>query len=333
MSATNAYLGIDVSKLTLDVAVRHNGRIVARQFPNNAEGVRQLLRFAITGRQAVRAVLEPTSRFHVRLRDALAASPRAEVMAVNPARARYFLAAFGQRAKTDRIDAQGLALLAEKLAERFVPFVRPSSTALELQLLGRQLHALVAQRVQCKNRLSSFDPTAALHQLAIASLTETSGLLKQQADKLVTAMLQLTRADEQLRRWLVHLVEIKGIAQQSAVQILAETAVLPRDMTAKQWTACAGLDPQARQSGRSNPPQHISRMGNHYLRQVLYMAALSTSQFEPDVQRYYEHLQRQGKPRKLALTIIMRKLLTALWVMQHRDQPFLACKSFRIPAA
>jgi transposase len=332
MSATTAYAGIDVSKLTLDLALCCDGRVTVRQYPNDAAGVQRLLRFVTAGGRTVRAVLEPTSRFHARLRDALAAHSRCEVMAVNPARAHYFLAAFGQRSKTDLIDARGLALLAEMLHGRFVPFVIPSATAQQLQLLGRQLLALVAQRVQCKNRLSSFDPAEPLHQLAIASLTETTALLKQQADKLVAAMLMLINADAQLGRWLANLVQIKGISYQSAAQLLSETAVLPWDMLAGQWTACAGLDPRARQSGQSDPPQHISRMGNHYLRQVLYMMALSTTQFDPNIKRYYQYLQRRGKSRKLALTIIMRKLLTAFWVMQHRDQPFIAKQSFRIPA-
>lgn len=332
MSAIKAYAGIDVSKLTLDLALRCGGRVTERQYPNNAAGVKRLLSFVTAAGRLVRAVLEPTSRFHLRLRDALEAHSRCEVMAVNPARAHYFLAAFGQRSKTDRLDARGLAELAEKLAERFVPFVAPSATAQQLQLLGRQLLALVAQRVQCKNRLSSFDQQEPLHHVVIANLTETTALLKQQADKLVAAMLQLVYQDGQLGRWLDHLLQVKGISYQSAVQLLAETAVLPWDMTAKQWTACAGLDPRARQSGQSDPPHHISRMGSHYLRQVLYMAALCTTQFEPDIKRYYAHLLKRGKSKKLALTIIMRKLLTGIWVMQHRDQPFLASKSFRIPA-
>jgi transposase len=157
-------------------------------------------------------------------------------------------------------------------------------------------------------------------------------MLKQQAAELVDVMVALIQSDACLCSWYAEMVQIAGIARQSAAQILAETAVLPLDMTARQWTASAGLDPRARQSGQCNPPQHISRMGNRYLRRVLYMAAINTTQFDPDVKRYYAYLQALGKPKKLALTIIMRKLLQAFWVMQHRNQPFLARKSFSVPA-
>ena len=333
MSATNAYLGIDVSKLTLDLAVRSDDRIAAqRQFRNTPTVVAKLMEFITGGGRTVRAVLEPTSRFHVRLRDALAADPSCEVMAVNPARAHYFLAAFGQRAKTDRIDAQGLAQLAQSLNGQFRPFVTPSATVQELQLLGRQVLALVAQRAQCKNRLKSFDPNEPVHVRVIASLKVTIAMLKQQANDLVATMVELIMAYDRLCSWFASSFQIKGIGQQSAAQLIAETAVLPGDMTARQWTASAGLDPRARQSGQSNPPQRISRMGNRYLRRVLYMAAINTTQFDPDVKRYYEYLQSLGKPKKLALTVIMRKLLQAFWVMQHRDQPFIARKSFSVPA-
>ena len=333
MSATTAYLGIDVSKLTLDLAVRSDNRIAAqRQFRNTPQGVAKLMEFVSGGGQQLRAVLEPTSRFHVRLRDALAAAPACEVMAINPARAHAFLAAFGHRAKTDRIDAQGLALLAQSLDGQFVPFVTPRATVLELQLLGRQLLALVDQRAENKNRLSTFDRKEPIHQQVIASLDATIAMLKRQADDLVDIMVELIQADECLCFWFAELVKIAGIARQSAARILAETAVLPWDMEARQWTANAGLDPRARQSGQSNPPQRISRMGNRYLRRVLYMAAMNTTQNDADVKRYYEYLQSLGKPKKLALTIIMRKLLQAFWVMQHRDQPFIARKSFSVPA-
>jgi transposase len=332
MSTPNAFAGIDVSKRSLDLALRVGNQVVSqRSFPNSQPGIEHLIDSITAKHRPVRAVLEPTSRFHVRLRDALANHAHCEVMAINPARAHYYLAAAGFRAKTDRIDARGLALLAQQLAERFIPFTTPSPVAQELQLLGRQLLALVQQRVQCRNRLSSLDQQLAIHARARASLELTIAMLKQQADALVAEMVELVQTDKLLRSGFARLIQIKGVGEQSAAQLLAELAVLPADMTARHWTANAGLDPRPFQSGQSNPPQRISRMGNKYLRHVLYVAAMSLSQHQSEVKAYYLFLQEQGKPKKLALTVIMRRFLHAIWVMLHREQPFLASKAFPIP--
>jgi hypothetical protein len=112
------------------------------------------------------------------------------------------------------------------------------------------------------------------------------------------------------------LCTIPGVGPVSAVQLLSELAVLPADMTAKQWTAHAGLDVREHRSGTSidkAPP--ISRAGNAYLRRALFMPALVALQHSPQVKAYFERLVARGKPKMKAVVAVMRKLLHAIWGM------------------
>ena len=116
---------------------------------------------------------------------------------------------------------------------------------------------------------------------------------------------------------------VKGIAQTSAVQILAELLVLPKDMTVRQWVAHCGLDPKEYRSGSSvEKPTRISKVGNVRLRRALFMPALVASMHEPHVKAFYEKLIEKGKEPMLALVAIMRKLLHAIYGMLKHDRDF-----------
>ena len=140
--------------------------------------------------------------------------------------------------------------------------------------------------------------------------------------------------DEDLARLFELLQTTPGIAEVAGVQILAELAVLPSDMTAKQWTAHAGLDPRAHQSGTSiNRPSRISKAGNRYMRRALYMPALVAFQHDVHVAGFYRHLIVKGKPGKVAVVAVMRKLLHAVWGMFRTAQPWDGARFYRLEVA
>jgi transposase len=105
--------------------------------------------------------------------------------------------------------------------------------------------------------------------------------------------------------------------------ILAELALLPPEMSPRQWVAHAGLDPKVADSGSSvHAYRRISKAGNVHLRRALYMPALVASSHEPQVHAYYLHLQSQGKPKLKALVAVMRKLLHAIFGMFRHQKSF-----------
>ncbi len=104
-----------------------------------------------------------------------------------------------------------------------------------------------------------------------------------------------------------------GIAETAGIRILAEIMALPEDMKAPQWVAHCGLDPKPCESGISlNKPRRITKRGNRYLREALYMPALVAIQHHPNVRAFYDKLLAKGKKPMQAIVAVMRKLLLAL---------------------
>jgi transposase len=105
--------------------------------------------------------------------------------------------------------------------------------------------------------------------------------------------------------------------------LLAELAVLPRELKSAQVSRYAGLDVRLCQSGSSvSKPGRLSKAGNAYLRSALYMPALSAVRFDPNVKAFYEALQKRGKKKIQALCAVMRKYLTGLWACIKLNTPF-----------
>jgi len=116
------------------------------------------------------------------------------------------------------------------------------------------------------------------------------------------------------------------------VQLLGELGVLAPDLAARQWVACAGLDPREHNSGSSvHKKPRISKAGNAHLRHSLYMPALVAVRHDPYLGGFYQHLLAEGKLKMQALVAVMRKLLHALHAMFKTHQPYDGSKLFRLP--
>ena len=141
-------------------------------------------------------------------------------------------------------------------------------------------------------------------------------------------------SDHQLTDTAERIESIPGFAQLSAIRLIAELAVLADDMSPQQWVAHAGLGPRPLESGSSQrPPRRISKQGNARIRSALFMPALVATQHEPHVAAYYQQLLARGKPKMVALTAVMRRLLHALWGMQHHKQEWDGNKFYPLKAA
>ena len=139
----------------------------------------------------------------------------------------------------------------------------------------------------------------------------------------------LVEADTELSKAYGHLTSVKGIAAKSAVAILPELLVLPKDMTAKQWVKRttdgphAGLDPREYESGSSVRGRvRISKVGSVHLRRALYMPAVVAARREPRVKAFYEELLARGKCPMVAHVAVMRKLLHSIHGMLRHEADF-----------
>ena len=215
----------------------------------------------------------------------------------------------------------------------FVAWQPPSSQRLDLRALMRRITGLKLTSQQERNRLHSVSQSAELTPLVRKDILAHLAQLERHLEKLKCQAKALVEADPELARQFCHLVSVRGIAQVSALHLLAELVVLPPDMSARQWVAHAGLDPPHHDSGSSiHKPARISRAGNRYLRSALFMPALVATQHDPHIRAFYQKLVDRGKTKMQAIVAVMRKLLHALHGMLRTDSDFVGEKFYVIPS-
>jgi len=303
---TEHTIGIDISKTRLD-AFRLEDQ-AARQFENSARGFRALIKW-LGQTPVARIVFEPTGPYHRGLETALAGKfPLAKV---NPLQARFFAEASGTRAKTDAIDAHVLARMGAALV--LEPDRSVSETSRELRDLQVARTGLVKERTRLRNR-GQIQSNRVLKRQTRTRLA----LVERQIKELDAEIEQRIAEDASMERKREILRSIPGLGQVAAAAILTflpELGTIGR----KQVGSLAGLAPHARQSGQWKGKSFISG-GRKPLRDALYMSALVAMRFNPDLKAKYTALRDAGKPAKVAIVALMRKLLETANALVKADR-------------
>lgn len=319
------YVGIDVGAKSVVVCVRHAGRhATTQEFKQTPAGHQALIK---TLRQQVACVvLEATGIYYLDLAVALhrAGLP---VAVINPRSFHHFANLKLSNSKTDAVDA---ALLAE-YGECMKPSLwhAPDEQLLGLRDIGRQINRLTAARTQAKNRLHALRSKTSTLALLIEDEVDGIERLDRRIEKLTKVAIELINQQAQYKQHLANITQAKGIGRASAIAMLAELSVLPRELKAPQVSRYAGLDVRLCQSGSSvNRPGRLSKAGNAYLRSAFYMPALSAVRHDPNAKAFYEALQRRGKKKIQALCAVMRKYLTGVWACLKLGVPFDSSELF-----
>jgi transposase len=325
-------VGIDVSNETLDVQKRCGERLSQRQFANTSNGHRQAIAWMLRGAAAVRVCLEATGIYHLQLALALDRAPGIEVMVVNPRASRRFAEAQMVRAKTDQVDAAMLLRYLERMP--FKEWAAPAEHRLELQSLAHRLAQLKKEQVRERSRLHAAQRAGAHTALAQRDIRAHLRYLQRHADAVEAAALGLMKQHQNLAEELRLLDSIPGVAEPSAMQLIAELGVLADGLMPQQWVAQAGLDPRPQESGTSlNAPRRISKQGNARLRAALFYPAMSAIRIDPNVNAFYQSLVARGKRKIQAITAVMRKLLHAIWGMLQHRKAWDGSRFYRLPEA
>ena len=298
MAEAETYVGIDVAKANIDIAVRPTGRVWRASY--DAAGIEELVS-QLENLTPTTVLLEATGGLELPLVAALAAAAL-PVVVVNPRQVRDFAKATGRLAKTDALDAQVLAHFAEAVR----PPVRPLRDAdtQELNALTTRRSQLMTMLVAEKNRLGR--ATGAVRPSIQSHIT----WLEQQLKDLDEGLKQTLRQSPVWREKDDLLRSVPGVGEQLSRSLLAylpELGALDR----KQIAALVGVAPMNRDSGTVRGKRTVWG-GRARVRAVLYMSALVASRFNPVIRTFYQRLLAAGKPKKLALTACMRKLLTIL---------------------
>lgn len=315
MSIAPVYVGIDVSKKTLDI---YDPRSGARRTANTAEVVADLAA-ELAGNGGF-AVFEATGCYDAALRRGLAAAkvPHARV---NPQQARDFARATGRRAKTDKVDARMLQDLGEKLK----PPAREAADAEREELAERsgRRDQLVAMRQQESVRRSECGDPAISEAIArhIAFLEAEIALVDRDIRARIKASPVLEAAARLLRG-------VPGIGAVAACVLLARLPELGR-RSPGTIAALAGLAPFNNDSGAFKGKRGV-RGGRKRVRDALYMAAMTAARMDNSLSAFCKRLIDKGKPAKVAYIALARKTLTILNAMIRDGTPW---RKAAIPAA
>lgn len=291
----HTYVGCDVSKAHVDFFDAATGR--HERVANTSEAISDHLT-AYRGR-TVRVVFEATGCYGDVLREQLALVGVAGCQ-VNPMRARRFAQSVGRLAKTDRIDAMMLATMGERLA--LEPNVRFDASVEELRALIARRDQLVAQRAAEKRRLqqTSLDVVRRSHEDAISRLD--GEIIR--FDRLIAEAASTPGLSERARL----LTSLPGIGAATAAVLVAHLPELG-SLDPKRAASLAGLAPHPRDSGNSTRPRFVHG-GRSRLRRAFYMVALTALRMEGPFKQFHQRLVSHGKPKKLALIALARKIVT-----------------------
>ena len=308
------YVGIDVAKAELVLDTRPTP--APWTATNDAAGLRVVVA-RLTTLAPTLIVLEATGGYELALVAALAAAGLPVVVA-NPRQVHDFARATGQLAKTDRIDAGVLALFAERVRPDVRPIADEALHALDALLTRRRqlLEMLQAER----NRLGQ---ALGRHARPVRqSLKQHVAYLERELRVTDT---ELERRVRESPAWREHedlLRSVPGVGRVTALTLIGELPELGR-LSRKQIAKLVGVAPMARDSGTLRGRRVIGA-GRASVRAVLYMAALVATRRNPVIRAFYQRLLAAGKPKKLALTACIRKLLTILNAMVRSRTPWQA---------
>jgi transposase len=288
------YAGLDIAKLSLELHLE--GRF--HQLPNSKAGGAKLLKL-LAKKPGAHVICEATGGYERTIVELLHAAS-IPVSVLNPARVRHFARAKGVLAKTDRLDT---AVLTD-YGQAFKPKATPPPSKPQRQLadhIARRLqlvHLLVVE----KNRF---------HQLTDSKLRKMAQRLQrqiqQQIDAIDKIIADVLLEDPELNNKVQRLEQIAGVGRATGIAVLAQMPELGQ-LNRGQTGALSGLAPMNRDSGQWSGKRFISG-GRAGVRYVLYMAAVSAVRCNPVLKAFYKRLRNAGKPGKVALTAVMRKLI------------------------
>ena len=309
VTAMPSFVGIDISKDRLDVHVRPSGQTFA--VVRDGKGLEQLVNDLLALNPAL-IVLEATGGFEITVAAALA-SAGLPLAVVNPRQIRDFARAMGRLAKTDALDAQVIALFAERIRPEPRPLADADSQALaELIARRRQVIEMIGMEA---NRLRQ------------ARNAHVQRMLRSTLKTLEAQLVELDHdIDDTIKRspiWRAAddlLTSVPGVGDVTAHTLIADLPELGQ-LDRRRIAALVGVAPVNRDSGQMRGKRTIAG-GRTDVRNALYMATLVATRWNPVIRAHYKSLIERGRPKKVALVAYMRRLLGILNAIIRTKTPW-----------
>lgn len=295
------HVGIDVSKEWVDIAI---GKKCFRVEQNQAELDEKISEIKELSPDL--CVVESTGGYERLIVERLLAA-QLKVHIAHPSRVRCFARAKGFLAKTDKLDAYVLA--------EYAAFVGEDAVLATHDIKQQELRDLQARYEQIKEMLHAENCRLGnpVHSKIKADIKKTVCFLKKRLEMIETEIQEIVQTDETLLQRAKLLCTMKGVGKVTAQTLMIGLPELG-GLSRKEVAALVGVAPMTRESGKKRGYSQIQQ-GRSNIRKVLYMAALVAARYNKPMKEFYERLTEAGKPPKVALVAVMRKMLVTLNAM------------------
>jgi transposase len=320
-------LGIDISKKKFDASLLIAGKHRNKVFSNNKGGFGELKKWLKAHNlKSIHVCMEGTGRLWEPLAEFLQEAGM-KVSVVNPLKIKGFAQSELRRSKTDVLDAETIARFCR--ANEPAEWIRPTAKQKAIRDLQRCVQAMKTMRAQEKNRSKS----GVLNPRVEREIDEHIKYLSDRIDDLDAEILALLKEDKELKRQFELLNTIKGVGPTTAVTFLGEVCAA-NFSNARELEVFCGIAPRLRESGSSvRSKSRMSKVGNRRIRGVLYMPALAAMRTNPFLREFAQRLKAAGKPGKVVVGAVMRKLLRLMFAILKSGQPFDPAHISRKPKA
>lgn len=296
---SKVFVGIDISKDKLDIHIRPENIHFSIE---NTKKSRKKLAKKLSELSPEKVVLEATGGYEKEVVKSLSGL---SLVVVNPRQVRDFAKAIGRLAKTDKVDAE----IISKFAELVNPEQRelPDEETLVLKEFSKRRNQLVKSREIERRRLSQASPLLKSRiKKHLNFLVKEIEFISSEIQKLIKSSKKLSATEKKLRT-------VPGIGPVVSASILSELHEIGK-ISHKKISSLVGVAPFNKDSGMMRGKRKIAG-GRSQIRSKLYMATLVATKYNPVIKNFYERLLSKGKPKKVALTACMRKLLTIINAM------------------
>ena len=320
-------LGVDISKDKFDCCLSvmdENGSIKTldnKYFKNELSGFEKLLDWIESKRLMhveVCVVMEATGVYYENLAYFLIENSQFKICVLLPLKAKYYFKSLELKTKTDKVDAKMLSQLG---LERNVPRWEPMSSKMRtIKLLSREYRDNKREANRLKNQLHAKKHSYKVSPSIIKRLKQKIELIDQHCLEIELELRQIVAQDPFLEDKIEKVTSIPGIRFMSVISIIGETNGFILIRNAKQLASYAGLDVVHNASGNKTGKSRISKRGNKYIRQALYMPALSASKHVNQLAEFYGRINEKNKCKKIGLIGVSRKLLILVYTLWKTDE-------------
>lgn len=317
-------IGIDVSKGKLDISALFNNKKRYKGVENSESGFKKLHSWIVKlNIENPHICMESTGCYSEGVAEFFH-NLGMKVSVVNPWRIKAFHDSCLIRQKTDSSDAQ---MIAEFCRMHNPDAWTPKSPEIKvLHEINRRIDSLKIEQ----NRASNILEKQNLPGVVLRSVNSEIEFLKQQIGELEEEIRKIIENNKDLMLKFQRLMEVKGVGERTAIAILTDMPDVSNFEKSEQFAAFAGVTPAHFESGTSvKGKSHISKIGAGRLRKILYMSAINVKNHNPYFKNFVERLQQKGKPPKVIICAIMRKLLVIFFGMLKNSTAFDQKLAFR----